>query len=218
MRKGFAQILGLVAGLIVIIVVGIVIYRQVINFQERSVQNDNMLTDSSDTVPSSSTITNNEQFDPSKIEKLIEFYDKDNQVKKIIVLKLDKNYERAIYLTDENVNKNTAKLLLNVGHSDLKNTPSIYPGYVTDTRYIVIDLFGPGDNSDVAIANEEGLLITNSLKKTNPEFKYLLVWFESWADKNTIVVSASSFADDGKGPAEATINLLTGKIIGEFTR
>ncbi len=165
--------------------------------------------------------TTKETFDLAKIETLVSFYDSNNIKKKIILYNTwFKDQKNVIYLTDENLTRDSAIEIIDIGISEVIESPHISVG--GDKRYIVIELLSPGGRY-IVITDESGRVVTPSIISTNPqiieEIKKLEVgWgqhgisFQEWVDSKIFIMN---IALANGSLYRINIDVTTGKAIGK---
>lgn len=174
---------------------------------------------------SSSPTPSMQAFNPESISAVSSFYDSKSDLKKLLVVNEpvvespgSGIMDQVIYMTDVDMSQQSAVKVANVGMSDIGQSPHYSPAIPQQVRYIAIDKFGPGDTSDVAVADENGRLVLGSVKDSIPEFKNFLIKFNKWTGGSTMQVCAIAFADDELGFAPADIDVTTGKLLQTFQR
>lgn len=161
------------------------------------------------------------KFDPQQILSLISFYNSKGTKKFLIHYIPDKNQGgyRSIYLADTTLDWQSGVKVIDVDFQDIGNSPFV--SYGTERKYIAIELAGT-DTADLAIADENGKLITKNVLKTN-NFKFkeqgllsYLMSFDQWDSPDTFWAQASPYgspSDPDRPKLKLLVDAKTGSII-----
>jgi hypothetical protein len=144
--------------------------------------------------------TSPNKFDLQRILNLVSFRDPKGIKKFLIHYNVDNKQEgyKSVYLSDTTLDWHSAVKIMDVDFQDLANSPFVSYGR-DKKKYFVMELIGPGDTADLAIADENGKLITESLLRTNnfkfknQEFSSYLLRFDRWHSPNTFWSTASPY-------------------------
>lgn len=144
--------------------------------------------------------------DAVKIEKVVTFYDSHGIERSIFYYK-QRAKPGSIYISPNDVK------VIDTDFADIGDSPFVSPG--PGKKYIVIELLGPGDTADLAIADEDGKLIVARLLKSDPKFMGYLAMFDSWQSSSTFLAKAISYGE-GPLPLKLLVNAATGEIVEGF--
>jgi hypothetical protein len=166
-------------------------------------------------------INNSNKFDPQRILSLVSFYNSKGTKKFLIHYIPDKNQRgySSIYLADATLDWQSGVKVIDIDFQGIGNSPFV--SYGTERKYIAIALEGT-DTLDLAIADENGKLITKSVLETNnSKFKnqdltsYLLR-FDRWDMPDTFWAQASPYgspSDPDRPQLKLSVDAKTGRII-----
>lgn len=215
LNKKFATNIFLIICVAAIIVIVVTVFLFQSNYKQRSTQNTPQIT----------------EFQPAKYgisSSVISSFLDSKGNKKYLISDLkgpDNNtgeYIHNILLSDNPSNQSGVIKLLNIGSSELGKSPFISEN--TGTKYIIMELIGPGDGQEIAIFDESGRSITLNLYKDSHQTlglgskikgQYYLS-FRQWQDKTTIFYVDITSGEDSK--YTATFNASTGKLVGEVQK
>ena len=174
------------------------------------------------TIPTVATrqIVVHEKFDLQRILYLVSYFDAKSTKKFLIHYTIDKDPQggyTSIYLVDTTLDLQSAIKIIDVDFTGI----SSFISYGAEKKYIAIELTGT-DIQNLAIADEDGKLITKNLLETN-NFKFkdqeltsYLVSFERWENEKTFWGKASPYGspnDPDRPMLELLIDAETGKIL-----
>ena len=152
-----------------------------------------------------------ETFNLARIKRSVSFYDsKGNEKKMFVYDTFTENGQTGIYLTNRSLTWDSAVKIIDIIGSDIRNSPFVSWGN-NGKKYIVIELLA-GDNLDLVIADEDGKIITRSVKSENKEFSAYLFSFDQWESTNTFLAKATPYPE-GLQPFKVLIDAATGRII-----
>jgi hypothetical protein len=111
-----------------------------------------------------------DKFDLQRILKLVSFYDLKRTKKFLVHYITDKNQGgySSVFIADTTLDLNSAVKIVDMDFQDIGNSPFV--SYGSERKYIAIELEGT-DTKDLAIADENGKLITKNVLETN-NFKF----------------------------------------------
>lgn len=171
---------------------------------------------------------NPNKFDLQSILKLVSFYDSKRTKKFLIQYITDKNKgHRGIYLADATLDWQSAVKIIDADSQDIGSSPFVsYGDYRNKKQYIAIELAGT-DIKNLAIADENGKLITKDVLETN-NFKFkdqdlssYLVSFDRWDSPDTFWAQASPYgspSDPDRPQLKLLVDAKTGRIIVEGSK
>ena len=161
------------------------------------------------------------KFDSAKIEAVFTFYDSKGATKKIVVYNTwAEDFNKVFYLTDEDLNKDSAVKIIDLVLQDILSFPNVSPG--EGVKYIVVELVGEPMN-DMVIIDETGKVIVPSVYAKNPQLieeikKMEIGWgqhgisFQEWVDSKTFIMNV---ALANGSLYKVNVDVTTGEAVGK---